>query len=544
MCVESQAHQDRARRESVRPITLHAWPLSLLVADSLPVLLQRIWYSRRPGCTAEGRIRTLDLSAAVLNPSPALRRQRAFELTTPHERVLFVAANSAEWVHWLGVLTPLLDPKLAACFDSVPIGPAADKMLIKAGALVPDHTRKRSASFSTFSYGRAPQPAAVPQKVRRAVAALADEVTALPLGDWALGEAGNAVMACPGDARSWSARGQALAKLGRRRAAKADFEAALRLDPDLSGIHLKLEHLRPPDEKEIPGPAFACLVPTLSKTPSSTAKKGVRLTPRTRALARRTLSLSPDAPANRDGEVSPPSTPDSEANGPPELAETPPQLGRSGVQVPHSVGCGQRSRRVTVDSEAVVVVDTGSASLRAGFAGEGAPRVIASMHGGHRVGLGSSLCPADSSEAPAAAAAASVSMQQNFTIEWESLPDTWEALFGEHLSINPSEHSFVMSTLPDMTPGSKATMLEYMFEQFEVPCLRAESPAVLALHASGLCDGLVIDVGNRLSITPIVQGYVLVRRLRCTSDFDGRRLKKTSVRRSKRRTVRSAGAWR
>jgi actin-related protein len=87
-------------------------------------------------------------------------------------------------------------------------------------------------------------------------------------------------------------------------------------------------------------------------------------------------------------------------------------------------------------------------------------------------------------------------------------------------------------------------MLEYMFEQFEVPCLRAESPAVLALHASGLCDGLVIDVGNRLSITPIVQGYVLVRRLRCTSDFDGRRLKKTSVRRSKRRTVRSAGAWR
>ena len=93
------------------------------MADLL-VLLQRIWYSRRPGCTAEGRIRTLDLSAAVLNPSPALRRQRAFELTTPHERVLFVAANSAEWVHWLGVLTPLLDPKLAACFDSIPIGPA------------------------------------------------------------------------------------------------------------------------------------------------------------------------------------------------------------------------------------------------------------------------------------------------------------------------------------------------------------------------------------------------------------------------------------
>ena len=36
-----------------------------------------------------------------------------------------------------------------------------------------------------------------------------------------------------------------------------------------------------------------------------------------------------------------------------------------------------------------------------------------------------------------------------------------------------------------------------------------ESPAVLALHAAGCSSGLVIDCGARLSITPIVHGYVV-----------------------------------
>jgi actin-related protein len=86
--------------------------------------------------------------------------------------------------------------------------------------------------------------------------------------------------------------------------------------------------------------------------------------------------------------------------------------------------------------------------------------------------------------------------------------DTWEALFEQQLMISCSDHSFVMSTLPDMTPTSRSTMIETMFEHFNAPCLRTESPAVLSLHALGLRDGLVIDCGNRLSVTPIVEGYV------------------------------------
>lgn len=51
--------------------------------------------------------------------------------------------------------------------------------------------------------------------------------------------------------------------------------------------------------------------------------------------------------------------------------------------------------------------------------------------------------------------------------------------------------------------------MEIMFETFDVPCMRLEQPAVLALHASGCSSGLVVDCGARLSITPIVMGYVM-----------------------------------
>ena len=153
---------------------------------------------------------------------------------------------------------------------------------------------------------------------------------------------------------------------------------------------------------------------------------------------------------------------------------------------------------------------------------------VAPMDGGRRVGSCATLFAASESprgnshnhglllpnsrraaEAAAAAAHARAlsgsSTTDGFAIDWDRLSDTWECLFSQHLQIDPTQHSFVMSTLPDMRPASRATALEAMFETFDAPCLRMEQPAVLALHASGRSSGLVIDCGARLSIMPIVQ---------------------------------------
>lgn len=504
--------------------------------DSHPASDPTIWYSRRPGCSNASIIRSISLHSAVLNPNPSLRRQRAFEITTPHERVLFVAGSSAEWVHWLSVLTPLLDSRLVDTFQGIPVGEPGDQILVKPSALVPDHTRKRSGSFSDFSYGRSSQlSAAAPlerraqafkAKVRQRIGPMVDDVKALHLGDWAIGPASRAVKLCPGDASSWAARGDALAKLGRRGAARADFEAALIISPNFTPAKRALASIATPNTNEPPAPTFAYVKPAMVSGPVDPQDVvnfgGTKLTPNTRANARRTLSLSPEPSAKASDEErgdSPPGTPTAiEESLLSELLMTPPTIERDGPRLPpHSVGLGRtmrrttrsRSRQLQVESEAVVVVDTGSACLRAGFAGEGAPRVVATMHGGHQVGRGSSLCPPILSSEESKPSPNSFSAeQQSFTVEWDGLMDTWEALFEQQLMISCSDHSFVMSTLPDMTPTSRSTMIETMFEHFNAPCLRTESPAVLSLHALGLRDGLVIDCGNRLSVTPIVEGYV------------------------------------
>ena len=37
----------------------------------------------------------------------------------------------------------------------------------------------------------------------------------------------------------------------------------------------------------------------------------------------------------------------------------------------------------------------------------------------------------------------------------------------------------------------------------------SRSPGVLSMQSLGLDTGLVVDLGNRLSITPVVAGYVI-----------------------------------
>jgi hypothetical protein len=50
-----------------------------------------------------------------------------------------------------------------------------------------------------------------------------------------------------------------------------------------------------------------------------------------------------------------------------------------------------------------------------------------------------------------------------------------------------------------------------------VPSLLVQSPGVLALYAAGVSSGIVVDVGNRMSITPVIDGYLIDNAVRPAS---------------------------
>ena len=99
------------------------------------------------------------------------------------------------------------------------------------------------------------------------------------------------------------------------------------------------------------------------------------------------------------------------------------------------------------------------------------------------------------------------SMVQPFSVDWDGICELWSDLFENEMKVDPAAHTFVATTLPDMTASSRTKQYELLFETFDAAGALLEDPAVLSLYASGMTNGLVVDLGNRLSITPISHGY-------------------------------------
>lgn len=198
--------------------------------------------------------------------------------------------------------------------------------------------------------------------------------------------------------------------------------------------------------------------------------------------------------------------------------------GSRAAEVPlgHGVGLRRRAssatksssrawRQLRIGTEAVVVMDTGSSCVRAGLGGENMPRVVMSLDGSREVGACHNSSSGTQGDAAASRAARSTSMFSTFpfTTDWDGITNLWETIFTDELMLNPADHTVLLSELPEMSTSSRNTMMEIMFEQFDVPSLLVQSSGVLALYAAGISSGIVVDVGNRMCITPVVDGYLI-----------------------------------
>ena len=158
-------------------------------------------------------------------------------------------------------------------------------------------------------------------------------------------------------------------------------------------------------------------------------------------------------------------------------------------------------------AKGVLVVDTGSHSVKAGVAGEDDPRcvvptVVATTATGDRTYVGSDavrqddlrkVCPLNPEADP----------------DWDQLQRVWEHVFERELHMDVREHPLLLTELPTMSESAKMRMVEVMFEVFHCPALYVANAGVLSLYSQGVTTGLAIDCGNRLQIVPIVDGVAI-----------------------------------
>lgn len=94
--------------------------------------------------------------------------------------------------------------------------------------------------------------------------------------------------------------------------------------------------------------------------------------------------------------------------------------------------------------------------------------------------------------------------------DWDIVDNIWAHVFRERLLIDPKEHPMLLAEPTLNAPQQRERMAELMFENYSVPALFVAKNAVLTSFASGRATSLVVDSGGgSTTVAPVHDGYVL-----------------------------------
>ncbi|KZP24664.1 Actin/actin-like protein, partial [Athelia psychrophila] len=186
------------------------------------------------------------------------------------------------------------------------------------------------------------------------------------------------------------------------------------------------------------------------------------------------------------------------------------------------------------DEVSALVVDIGTSSVRAGYAGDDTPKaIIPTSYGYIPQNADGDVAMA---EAPTEAgddartknAKAKLYLGQHGPSIWragmeignpmrDGLIHDWDPIsplishaLVDVMRCNPQEHPILVTEPAWNTVANREKMAEIMFEEFQVPAFYIANTGVLNAFAAGKGSAFVIDIGQTMaSITPVIDGFVL-----------------------------------
>lgn len=164
-----------------------------------------------------------------------------------------------------------------------------------------------------------------------------------------------------------------------------------------------------------------------------------------------------------------------------------------------------------------VIIDNGSGMVKAGFAGDDAPRSVFSTVVGRpkvpgiMVGLDQKeVYVGDEAQQKRGVLRMEQPIDHGIVTNWDDMEKVWHHTLYSELRVSAEEHPILMTEASLNPKQNREKMTQIMFEVFNVPALYVSVQAVLALYASGRTSGVVLDSGDGVSHTvPIFEGYAI-----------------------------------
>lgn len=166
------------------------------------------------------------------------------------------------------------------------------------------------------------------------------------------------------------------------------------------------------------------------------------------------------------------------------------------------------------EDQPAVVIDNGTGMIKAGIAGDEAPKAYFPTVVGYTKydrlpgSDGKNCLIGEEAIAKKGVLTLKYPLENGIVKEWEDMEKIWRYTYFDQLKTDPEQHPVLLTEAALNPKDNREKCLEIFFDEFKVPAYYVFTQAVLALYSSGRTTGLVCDSGDGVThIVVVYDGY-------------------------------------
>ena len=137
-----------------------------------------------------------------------------------------------------------------------------------------------------------------------------------------------------------------------------------------------------------------------------------------------------------------------------------------------------------------ILIDNGSYMIKAGWAGDDAPRAV--FPNLITRGYKNDVYVGDDALSKRSNFRVTSAMNKGIVHNWDDMQQVWHHTFYNEQRIAPEEHDQIILFHPFQPKNDKKKLIQIMFEIFNIPGLYYDNTSVTSLYSNGLLSGIVL----------------------------------------------------